>query len=85
MKHREGNFKGLKACNIFYQAWLPDGHARAVLLIAHGFGEHSGRYANVVDTSCPAAMPYTRSTIAATAAPTVNASRSTSTTIMSTT
>jgi alpha-beta hydrolase superfamily lysophospholipase len=28
---------------LFRRAWLPDGIAR-VLLVAHGFGEHSGRY-----------------------------------------
>jgi acylglycerol lipase len=49
MAHREGSFKGLKDCNIYYQRWLPDGAPRAILLVAHGFGEHSGRYQNLVD------------------------------------
>jgi alpha-beta hydrolase superfamily lysophospholipase len=49
MPHREGSFKGLKGLNIYYQRWLPDGAPRAILLVAHGFGEHSGRYQNLVD------------------------------------
>jgi acylglycerol lipase len=53
MQHREGNFKGLKDFNIYYQYWLPDKKARAVLLVAHGFAEHSGRYLNVVSHFLP--------------------------------
>lgn len=30
---------------IFWQAWLPDGAPRAVVALAHGVSEHSGRYA----------------------------------------
>jgi predicted alpha/beta hydrolase len=53
VKHKEGTYKGLKDFNIYYQAWLPDKKPVAVLLIAHGFAEHSGRYANVVDHFVP--------------------------------
>jgi acylglycerol lipase len=53
MKHQEGNFKGYKDFNIYYQSWLPEGNAKAVLLIAHGFAEHSGRYGNVVNNFVP--------------------------------
>jgi acylglycerol lipase len=53
VKHKEGNFKGLKDYNIYYQTWLPDKNAKAVLLVAHGFAEHSGRYANVVNHFVP--------------------------------
>ena len=49
MPRREGSFKGLKDYSIYYQRWLPEGAPRAVLLVAHGFGEHSGRYQNLVD------------------------------------
>jgi len=48
MRHIEGSFKGLKDFSIFWQAWLPDRDPVAVLLVAHGFGEHSGRYQNLV-------------------------------------
>jgi acylglycerol lipase len=53
LKHAEGYFKGLKDFNIYYQSWQPDGKIRAVLLIAHGFAEHSGRYGNVVNYFVP--------------------------------
>jgi acylglycerol lipase len=51
--HSEGNFKGLKDFNIYYQRWLPDAEPRAVLLVAHGYAEHSGRYMNLVHHFLP--------------------------------
>jgi acylglycerol lipase len=53
MKHIEGNFKGVRNMNIYYQAWLPDRKGKAVLLVIHGLGEHSGRYMNVVNHFVP--------------------------------
>lgn len=53
MHHSESSFKGLGEYTIFYQSWLPSGEPRAILLIAHGFGEHSGRYQNVVNYFVP--------------------------------
>jgi acylglycerol lipase len=53
MKRLEGNFKGARDANIYYQCWLPDGAARAVLLVVHGIGEHGGRYMNVVNHLIP--------------------------------
>ena len=53
MNHIEGNFKGVRNANIYYQAWLPEGNAKAVLLVVHGLGEHSGRYMNVVNHFVP--------------------------------
>ncbi|MFH2039267.1 MAG: lysophospholipase [Chloroflexota bacterium] len=53
MEHIEGNFKGVHNTNIFYQAWLPTGDIKAVLLVVHGLGEHSGRYMNVVNHFVP--------------------------------
>src|ERR1044071_9297972 len=57
MQHEEGTFAGLKDYRIYWQSWKPDDEAKAVLLIAPGFGEHSGRYQNVVDCFVP--MGYT--------------------------
>ncbi len=57
MQHKEGNFKGLKDFNIYYQCWVPEKKARAVLLVAHGFAEHSGRYGNVVNHFVPRGYP----------------------------
>jgi acylglycerol lipase len=53
MNHIEGSFKGVRNANIYYQAWLPEGDAKAVLFIVHGLGEHCGRYMNVVDHFVP--------------------------------
>jgi alpha-beta hydrolase superfamily lysophospholipase len=53
MKQTEGNFKTVRDLNIYYQAWLPDGGVKAVLLIVHGLGEYCGRYANVVNHFVP--------------------------------
>jgi len=53
MKHKEAYFKGYQDFNIYYQYWLPEDHPKAILLVAHGFGEHSGRYLNVVNHFLP--------------------------------
>lgn len=53
MKHIEGNFKGVRNLDIYYQGWLPEADVKAVLLLVHGLGEHSGRYMNVVDHFVP--------------------------------
>lgn len=53
MKHQEGTFKGIRDLSIYYQYWLPEGKVKAVLLIAHGLAEHSGRYMNVVNHFIP--------------------------------
>ena len=45
----EGGFEGARGTRIFYQSWMPPRKAKAVLVIAHGIGEHSGRYAHVAD------------------------------------
>ena len=47
--HIEGNFKGLGGLNLYYQSWLPSDEPKAVLLLAHGFAEHSGRYSHMAD------------------------------------
>jgi acylglycerol lipase len=53
MDHIEDHFKGVRNATIYYQAWLPEGKVKAVLLIVHGLGEHSGRYMNVVNHFVP--------------------------------
>jgi alpha-beta hydrolase superfamily lysophospholipase len=47
MNHREGELEGIGGVSLYRQSWLPDGPPRAVVVIAHGAGEHSGRYAHV--------------------------------------
>ncbi|MEU8894417.1 lysophospholipase [Nocardia sp. NPDC048505] len=42
----EGSFEGVGS-RIAWRAWLPDGQARAAIVLVHGVAEHSGRYAHV--------------------------------------
>ena len=35
--------------DVFYRRWLPVGDGRAVVLVAHGMSEHSGRYARLAE------------------------------------
>lgn len=53
MKHIESEFEGRKGFKIYYQAWLPEVETKAVIQLVHGFGEHSGRYKNVIETLVP--------------------------------
>jgi len=48
MKSKEGRFKGKKDVEIFWQSWMPT-RPKAVVVIVHGLGEHSGRYAHVAE------------------------------------
>jgi alpha-beta hydrolase superfamily lysophospholipase len=54
MEHFEGKFLGQGDVELYYQGWCPQGRTpKATLAIVHGFGEHSGRYGNVVDWFVP--------------------------------
>ncbi len=44
MKHSDGRFAGAEERAIYFQCWEPESSPRAVLLVAHGAGEHSARY-----------------------------------------
>jgi alpha-beta hydrolase superfamily lysophospholipase len=46
-------FTGHGGLELYYQCWRPEGTPKAVLPIVHGYGEHSGRYGNVVDWFVP--------------------------------
>ena len=48
MEHVEGHFTGSDGVAIYHQSWLPK-QTRASVVIAHGLGEHSGRYAHVAE------------------------------------
>jgi len=43
----EGTFPGAHDYQIVWRCWRPGGSPRAVVALAHGFGEHSGRYQHV--------------------------------------
>jgi alpha-beta hydrolase superfamily lysophospholipase len=53
MEHLEAKFEGVDGLELYYQCWRPEGEPKAVLAVVHGFGEHSGRYGNVVDWFVP--------------------------------
>jgi acylglycerol lipase len=53
MKHEESRFAGYKGFSIYYQRWLPEKEKKAVLMVAHGYAEHSGRYMNLVNYFVP--------------------------------
>lgn len=40
----EGTFEGAAGLQIFFRSWRPDGNARGVVVIVHGFNSHSGYY-----------------------------------------
>lgn len=48
MKHTEGRFKGRNNVEIYWQRWQPEG-VKAVVVLVHGLGEHSGRYRHVAE------------------------------------
>ena len=43
----ERNFDGVGGVPIVYDVWTPNGAPRAVVVLAHGFGEHARRYDHV--------------------------------------
>jgi lysophospholipase len=47
--HTEGTLTAFDGLTIFHQAWLPDGDPGATVMLIHGLGEHSGRYAHVAE------------------------------------
>jgi alpha-beta hydrolase superfamily lysophospholipase len=53
MNHAEGNLEGYGGTELYYQRWRPEEGPRAALAVVHGYGEHSGRYGNVVDWFVP--------------------------------
>lgn len=48
-RNETGTFASSKdGFELFWQKWLPAENPRRVVVIQHGFGEHSGRYGNVL-------------------------------------
>jgi alpha-beta hydrolase superfamily lysophospholipase len=50
----DGTRPGAGGVELFWRGWVPDDAVRGVVVVAHGLGEHSGRYGNVVDALVPA-------------------------------
>lgn len=53
MKHFDGTFDGYEGLQLYYQKWQPENETKAVIALIHGFGEHSGRYMNVINHLLP--------------------------------
>jgi len=47
-EHSTGTFIGMGANQIFFQKWTVPS-PKAIVIIAHGLGEHSGRYNNLIE------------------------------------
>jgi acylglycerol lipase len=45
--HVEGHLPGAGGVSLYWQAWLPNAAPRAVVALAHGGLEHSGRYSHI--------------------------------------
>lgn len=39
-------------CRLYVNQWLPEGTLKAVILLAHGMAEHSGRYTHLAEVLC---------------------------------
>jgi alpha-beta hydrolase superfamily lysophospholipase len=44
----EGRFEGERGIEIYYRSWKPAGKSKALVVLTHGQGDHSGRYLHVV-------------------------------------
>jgi alpha-beta hydrolase superfamily lysophospholipase len=53
MQQKEGNFKGTGNFTLYWRCWLPDGQPKAVIVVAHGLGEHISRYDNLINHLVP--------------------------------
>ncbi|MGH7896309.1 MAG: lysophospholipase [Candidatus Binatia bacterium] len=53
MTNKDGHFTGQGGLRLYWQAWLPEGEVRAVVMVAHGYGEHGGRYRNLIERLVP--------------------------------
>lgn len=54
MRHKEGEFAASCGTRLFWQSWTPTDQPLCVLILIHGFGEHSGRYPYLVERLCAA-------------------------------
>jgi alpha-beta hydrolase superfamily lysophospholipase len=53
MDRVEGIFRGYDGTELYSQYWRPGNRPKAALAVIHGYGEHSGRYDNVVNWFVP--------------------------------
>lgn len=53
MRHHTGDYTAPDGQKLFTQRWLPDAAPRAIIVITHGIGEHSTRYARHAEFFTP--------------------------------
>jgi alpha-beta hydrolase superfamily lysophospholipase len=53
VKQTDWRITGHGGVELYAQGWLPDGEPRDVIVIAHGYAEHGGRYGNLVERLVP--------------------------------
>lgn len=52
MRHATDSILGQGDVSIYTRHWLPDDLPRAIIVLLHGYGEHSGRYEHVARRLC---------------------------------
>ena len=52
MQHQEGHFQGINKTPLYFQSWTVL-NPKGLVMVDHGYGDHSGRYQNVVDALVP--------------------------------
>jgi len=67
MKHNTGTLTITPpvagSTKLYYQSWTPQASPTAILLIAHGLAEHSGRYQHVAEFFVAKGTAFTQWTI----------------------
>ncbi|WP_299406337.1 alpha/beta hydrolase [Acaryochloris sp. IP29b_bin.148] len=53
METESGYFIGVRQHSLYYQAWLPEQFPKAVVVISHGLGCHSGTFMNAINALVP--------------------------------
>ena len=48
-RNRKGTFQSADGLELYYQSWHPQASARAVLVIVHGHGGHSGIFERIIE------------------------------------
>ena len=48
-QNREGTFQGVDGLELYYQSWQPRDLPRAVLVVVHGHGGHSGIFTRMIE------------------------------------
>ncbi len=48
MRHAEGTMSGAGGLPLHYEQWYPEKMPRAAVVLAHGYGEHIGRYSHLI-------------------------------------